>query len=136
MVKNRPANAGDIRDAGLIPGSGRCPGGGNGTPLQYAWRIPWTEEPGGLQSAGSQRVRYLKRLSTHARTEHLVRRGQGRCERPTVLRLQPPPSTPCLPQTAVLPRLRNFTPAVATHHLTAGGVSCCYHTPSGRWRSV
>ena len=36
MVKNLPANAGDIRDAGLIPGLGRSPGGGHGTPLQYS----------------------------------------------------------------------------------------------------
>ena len=36
MVKNPPANAGDTRDAGLIPESGRSPGEGNGTPLQYA----------------------------------------------------------------------------------------------------
>ena len=36
MVKNLPANAGDPRDAGLIPGSGRSPGGGNGKPLQYS----------------------------------------------------------------------------------------------------
>ena len=36
MVKNPPANAGDIRDAGLIPGSGRSPGGGHGNPLQYS----------------------------------------------------------------------------------------------------
>ena len=84
---------------GLIPGSGRTPGGGKGYPRQYpwaslvaqmvknqpavretwvqplvwentleeamathsrilAWRIPWTEEPGGLQSMGSQRVRH------------------------------------------------------------------------------
>ena len=35
------------------------PRGGNGDPLQHlAWRIPWTEEPGGLQSIGSQRVRH------------------------------------------------------------------------------
>ena len=34
VVKNPPANAGDIRDAGLIPGSGRSPGGGRGSPLQ------------------------------------------------------------------------------------------------------
>ena len=33
-VKNSPANAGDVRDAGSIPGSGRSPGEGNGTPLQ------------------------------------------------------------------------------------------------------
>ena len=33
------------------------PGEGNGNPLPYScWRIPWTEEPGGLQSMGSQRV--------------------------------------------------------------------------------
>ena len=36
MVKNPLANAGDIRDAGLIPGSGRSPGGGHGIPLQYS----------------------------------------------------------------------------------------------------
>ena len=36
MVKNPPANAGDIRDAGLIPGSGRSLGGGHGNPLQYS----------------------------------------------------------------------------------------------------
>ena len=34
VVKNPPANAGDIRDLGLIPGSGRSPGGRNGNPLQ------------------------------------------------------------------------------------------------------
>ena len=36
MVKNLPANAGDIRDKGSIPGSGRAPGVGNGNPLQYS----------------------------------------------------------------------------------------------------
>ena len=36
MVKNPPANAGDTRDAGWIPGSGRSPGVGNGNPLQYS----------------------------------------------------------------------------------------------------
>ena len=35
-LKNPPANAGDVGDAGLIPGSGRSPGGGNGNPLQYS----------------------------------------------------------------------------------------------------
>ena len=34
--KNLPANAGDTGDAGLIPGSGRSPGGGHGNPLQYS----------------------------------------------------------------------------------------------------
>ena len=55
MVKNLPATAGDPRDGGLIPGLRRS--------LEkemaphssiLAWRIPWTEEPGGLQSMGSQ----------------------------------------------------------------------------------
>ena len=36
MVKNTPANAGDIRDVGLIPGSERSPGGGHGNSLQYS----------------------------------------------------------------------------------------------------
>ena len=36
MVKNLPATAGDIRDVGSIPGSGRSPRGGHGNPLQYS----------------------------------------------------------------------------------------------------
>ena len=49
VVKNPPANAGDMRDSGLIPGSGRSPGEGNGYPLQYS----------GLEnSMGLQRVRH------------------------------------------------------------------------------
>ena len=36
VVKNPPANAGDVRDTGLIPGSGRSSGGGHGNPLQYS----------------------------------------------------------------------------------------------------
>ena len=55
--KNLSANAAGVRDVGLIPGLGRYPGGGNGNFSSIlAWRIPWTEEPGGLQSMGSQRV--------------------------------------------------------------------------------
>ena len=37
VVKNPPANAGDAGDMGLIPGSGRSLGGGNGNPLQYSF---------------------------------------------------------------------------------------------------
>ena len=40
MVKNLPADAGDLRDAGLIPGSGRSPGGGHGNPLQWVRLLP------------------------------------------------------------------------------------------------
>ena len=56
-VKNQPASTGDIKDVGSFPGSGRSPGGGHGNPLHViAWRIQWTEEPGGLQFIGSQTV--------------------------------------------------------------------------------
>ena len=51
VVKNPPVDAEATRDAGSIPGSGRSPGIGNGSIL--AWKIPWTEEPGGLQTMGS-----------------------------------------------------------------------------------
>ena len=48
MIRNLPANTGDARDVGLIPGLERSPAGGHGNPLQYSsWRISWTEEPGG-----------------------------------------------------------------------------------------
>ena len=51
------ASACNTGDLGLIPGSGRSPGEGNGNPLQYSGlENPITEEPGGLQSAGLQRV--------------------------------------------------------------------------------
>ena len=57
VVKNQTANSGDLRYEGLMPGLGRPPRGGHGNPLQYSClRIPWTEEPGGLQSMGLQRV--------------------------------------------------------------------------------
>ena len=60
--KESACNAGDLS---LIPGLGRSPGDRNGNPLQYsclenhqilAWR--WPEEPGSLQSMGSQRIRH------------------------------------------------------------------------------
>ena len=51
VVKNPPANAEDARDSGSIPGPGMSPGVGNGSSI-LTWKIPWTEEPGGLQSMG------------------------------------------------------------------------------------
>ena len=58
VVKNLLANTGDTREVGLIPASGRTPGEGHGKPFFsiLAWIIPWTEEPDGLWSMGSQRV--------------------------------------------------------------------------------
>ena len=56
MVKNSLTNAGDLRDMGSISGSD-CLEEGLATHCStLAWRTPWTEEPGGLQSMGSQRV--------------------------------------------------------------------------------
>ena len=64
VIKNLPANAGDVRNEGSVPRLGRSPGGGHGDLLQYSClRIPWTEEPGGLQSMGSP-IGKLKRLTT------------------------------------------------------------------------
>ena len=50
LVKNLPADAGDTKDMGPIPESGRSPGVGNGTTHSsiLAWIIPWTEQPGKL----------------------------------------------------------------------------------------
>ena len=63
MVKKPPANSGDLN---LIPGSGRSLEKGMATHSSIlAWRIPWTEEPRGLQSMESQRVgRNSEGLST------------------------------------------------------------------------
>ena len=77
VVKNLPANAGDIRDVGLIPGSGRSSGGQHGNPLQYsclenpmdkgAW---WAT----VQGVAKSQTR-LKQLSTHAVTEEPFKNG-------------------------------------------------------------
>ena len=51
LVKNLPTIQERQEDRGSILGSGRSLGGRNGNPLQYSYlEIPWTEEPGGLQS--------------------------------------------------------------------------------------
>ena len=72
IVKNLPANAGDIRDTGSIPGLGRSPGGGHGNPLQYscldnpmdrqAWQTIAHRVP-------KSRTR-LKQLISHTRKGH------------------------------------------------------------------
>ena len=59
VVKNPLGNAGDAGDMGLIPGWGRSPGEGKATHSGIlAWRIPWTERPGGLWYMGLQKVRH------------------------------------------------------------------------------
>ena len=57
MVKNLAVSAGDVRDVGSILGQEDLLEEGMATHSSIlAWRMPWTEEPGGLQSMGSQRV--------------------------------------------------------------------------------
>ena len=69
-VKNLPVSAGDMRDAGSIPGSGRSLGGGNGHPPQYSClenpmdRGAWWAT---VHRAAKSQTR-LKKLSTHTRT--------------------------------------------------------------------
>ena len=64
VVKNLPVSAGDIRDTGLIPGSGRSPGGGHGNPLQCSClENPMDRGAWRLQSMGSQSQTRLNDLA-------------------------------------------------------------------------
>ena len=68
VVKNPPANTGDIRDAGLIPGSERSPGGRHGNPLQYSC-LENPMDSGAWQATVHDVTKSwtrLKQLSTHA----------------------------------------------------------------------
>ena len=57
--KKSACNTRATGDAGLLPGLGRSSGGGNGNLLQYSClENPWTEEPGMLQTIGSQRLKH------------------------------------------------------------------------------
>ena len=69
MVKTLPTQAGEVKDAGLIPESGDPLGEEMATHSSIlVWRIPWTEEPGGLQSHRVAKIRTrLKQLSMHTR---------------------------------------------------------------------
>ena len=66
-VKNLPATTGDVRDASLIPGLGRSPGGGHGNPLQYSYlenpmdQGAWQATVHRITESRSQ----LRQLSTH-----------------------------------------------------------------------
>ena len=65
VIKNPPSNARDIRDAGLTPGSGRSPGGGNGTPLQYSY-LANPMNRGAWWAAVHWVTKSWTQLSTHA----------------------------------------------------------------------
>ena len=70
MVKNLPASAGDMRDTGWIPGSGRSPGEGNGNPLHYSClenpmdRGAWWATVHGVTKSQTR----LKQFHRHAQT--------------------------------------------------------------------
>ena len=66
VVKNLLANAGDTRDAGLIPGLGRLPGGGNGNPLQYSC-LEHPMDRGAWQALVRGVAKGWTQLSTHTR---------------------------------------------------------------------
>ena len=74
-VKNSVAT---VRPMSSIPGLGRSPGVGNGSPLQYSCLgNPWTEEPGGLQSTGSQNAGHslVTKQQTATKRKEVVYRG-------------------------------------------------------------
>ena len=80
VVKHQPANAGDVRDTGSIPGSGRSPEGGPGHLLQYSClenpvdRGDWLDTVFRIAKSWTQ----LKRLSAQHSTAHYVVRGRGK----------------------------------------------------------
>ena len=76
MVSNPPANAGDARDVGSIPGSGRFPGEENGNPLQYFClaypmdRGPWQATVHGLQSDTTEATWHVAHKFCDSRVLH------------------------------------------------------------------
>ena len=78
MVKNLPANAGDARDAVSIPGSGRCPGVGHGTPVPFsilAWKIPWQRNLAATVHGAAKSQTQLRYSSSRALPSTLCGRG-------------------------------------------------------------
>ena len=77
-VKNPPVNAGDSRDVGFIPGSGRIPGEGNGNPLQYAC-LESLMDRGAWQAMvrritkSQTRKKQLSTSNTHTHTYHTIK---------------------------------------------------------------
>ena len=72
MVKNPPANAGDTRDAGSVPGSERSPGEGSGNPLQYSCLENFMDR-GAWRATVHEVAKSQTRLSTHTCTMHFLK---------------------------------------------------------------
>ena len=69
VVDNLPANPGNIKDTGSVPGSARCPGEGHDNPLQYSClENPRTEDWPATVHGVTKSQTQLKRLSVHARS--------------------------------------------------------------------
>ena len=75
MIKNPPANSGDIRDVDLIPGSGRSPGGGHGNPLQYS-RLEKPMDRGDWEATDHKVAKSWTQLKRHS-TAHTVSIAQA-----------------------------------------------------------
>ena len=67
MVKNLPANAGDARDVGLIPGVRKIPWKEEMATFSsiLAWKLPWTEQPGGHSPHGCKESDVTEHTNTH-----------------------------------------------------------------------
>ena len=80
VVKNPPANAGDARDVGLIPGSGKSSGVGNGNPLQYCClknsmdRGAWKITVHGVAESHTTEHALMPRIQTHTQHYTLFKR--------------------------------------------------------------
>ena len=69
FTEPKEGSGGNAGDPSWTPELGRSPGEGNGNPFQYSCqKIPWTEEPGRLQSLGSQRVQHVWETNTQVTT--------------------------------------------------------------------
>ena len=70
VVKNPPATAGDAGDRGLIPGSGRSPGGGNGTPVFLPGESHGQRSLTDYSPQGHKELDMTEQLNMHARPSH------------------------------------------------------------------
>ena len=78
VFKNLPANIEDVRDVGSLPGSGRSLAEGMATHSSIlAWRTPWREEPGELQSTGSHKATVHRVTQTSGDEEYRLSLHKG-----------------------------------------------------------
>ena len=128
-MKYFTANAGDIRDAGLIPVLGKSLGVGNGNPFHYfCLENPWTEEPGRLQSVGTEGpLNPFPHVGfTHSSPAPRPPPGGSR-QRPQHLRLNFQSLSPC-------PQAGAYSPGPAGHEPVKQTKVCCVNTARTHYR--